>query len=462
MRVFRLFGLSIMKTKALSMLGALRNVWTPLIREPFAGAWQKNKSIQLEDTLSYWPVFRCVSVISSDIAKLRIDLTRETTDGIRVKITNADISPVLRKPNRYQTRIQFFESWLQSKLTRGNTYVLKVRSQGKITDLYVLEPSLVTPMVADNGEVFYELKTDRLSELPEDTVTVPASEIIHDRWNTLYHPLVGLSPIYAAATKAVTGLRIQNASSKFFEKGAMPSGVLSAPGTIPDETAKRLKDLWETGYSGDNAGKVAVLGDGLKFEQLTMTAEDSQLIEQLKWTAEAICGAFGVPLYMVMGTPPTYNNVQALTQQYYSQCLQILIESIEILLDEGFGLGERSGRRLSTMFDLDALLRMDTATQIKAEADAVGGGIKAPNEARKRLGLPPVKGGDTPYLQQQNYSLSALDERDRNDPFPSSQPTQQPPANDQQQQEDVQRALFEIVEGVEMELASATIHQAEL
>jgi HK97 family phage portal protein len=408
-----------MTTKALSMLGAVRNVWTPLIREPFAGAWQKNREIRLEDTLCYWPVFRCVSVISSDIAKLGLDLVQDTADGIRTKVIDRNVSPLLRKPNPWQTRIQFFESWLQSKLTRGNTYVLKGRDgQGNITALYVLEPSLVVPMVADNGEVFYDLKTDRLSGLRDTQVMVPASEIIHDRWNTLYHPLVGLSPIYAAGTKALTGLRIQNASSKFFEKGAMPGGVLTAPGAISDSTAERLKELWETGYSGDNAGKIAVLGDGLRFEKMTVSAEDSQLIEQLKWTAEAICGAFGVPVYMVMGTPPTYNNVQALTQQYYSQCLQILIESIELLLDEGLGLVEREGRRLSTMFDLDDLLRMDTATLIKAEAEAVGGGIKSPNEARRKIGLPPVEGGESPYLQQQNYSLAALARRDREEPPP--------------------------------------------
>jgi phage portal protein BeeE len=159
---------------------------------------------------------------------------------------------------------------------------------------------------------------------------------------------------------------------------------------------------------------------------MTVTAEDSQLIEQLKWTAEAICGAFGVPVYMVMGTAPTYNNVQSLTQQYYSQCLQILIESIELLLDEGLGIKTADGKRRGTRFNLDDLLRMDTSTQVISIRDAVGAGVMAPNEGRRKLNLEPATGGESPYLQQQNYSLAALAERDSDKPFEKPEPAPPP------------------------------------
>src|SRR5690606_8918055 len=118
---------------------------------------------------------------------------------------------------------------------------------------------------------------------------IPASEIIHDRWNTLYHPLVGLSPVYAVGINALAGRKIIANSAKFFANGAQPSGVLTALGAISDDTAARLKEHWETNYTGDKVGRVAVLGDGLKYEQMTMTATDAQLIEQLKWTAETVC-----------------------------------------------------------------------------------------------------------------------------------------------------------------------------
>ncbi|WP_082883500.1 phage portal protein [Caballeronia calidae] len=398
--------------------------WWPLIvREAFAGAWQQNFELRPETILAYHTVYACITLISADIGKLAMRLMK--MDGeVWIESTSAAFSPVLRKPNRYQNHIQFIENWIMSKLTRGNAYVLKERdNRGIVIALYVLDPNRVRPLVTEDGAVYYQLDLDTLAGInPGDygqQVVVPASEIIHDRMNCLFHPLCGTSPLFACALAARQGLAILNNSAAFFENGAEPGGILVAPGAISDETAKRLKDRWETNYGGANRGRIAVLGDNLKYEPLTMTAVDAQLIEQLKMTSEIVCSVFHVPGYMVgVGTAPTYNNIEALSQNYYSQCLQSLIESFELCMDEGLALPDV----YRTELDLDGLLRMDTATMVKTLTDGVGGGIVAPNEARKRLNMRPVKGGQTPYLQQQNYSLAALDERDRNQPFAKPDP----------------------------------------
>jgi HK97 family phage portal protein len=362
-------------------------------------------------------------------------------------VTNPAYSPVLRKPNHFQNRIQFMESWILSKLQRGNTIALKQRDgRGVVKALYVLDWTLVTPLVADDGSVYYQLNTDNLAGLPA-SVTVPAREVIHDRFNCFFHPLIGLSPIFAGRLAATQGLAIQNDSTLFFQNGAQPGGILTAPGAISDETAKRLKEHWDANYSGKNAGKVAVLGDGLKYEAMRAKAVDSQLIEQLKWSAEVVCSTYHVPPYKIgVGTMPTYNNIEALNIEYYSQCLQVLIEAAELCLDEGLGMGENIG----TEFDVDNLLRMDTTALINAEKEAVGAGIKSPNEARRRLDLKPVAGGNSPYLQQQNYSLEALARRDAQaDPFgtaPAREP--EPPANDNAMEAEARAALVEIYKGL--------------
>jgi phage portal protein BeeE len=89
---------------------------------------------------------------------------------------------------------------------------------------------------------------------------------------------------------------------------------------------------------------------------------------------------------------------------------------MEQCLDAGLAL-EPDQR---TEFDLDGLLRMDASALYEALGKAVGGGWMAPNEARERVNLPPVSGGATPYLQVQNYSLAALDRRDRAQGAPST------------------------------------------
>jgi hypothetical protein len=119
-----------------------------------------------------------------------------------------------------------------------------------------------------------------------------------------------------------------------------------------------------------------------------------------------------------------------LNQIYYSDCLQSLIEQFELCMDEGLGLDlKKDGKTMGVELDLEGLMRMDTATLVKTLKEGVSGGILSPNEARKKLDLPKAKGGDTPYLQQQNYSLAALDERDQNDPFakPAPAPAAPPP-----------------------------------
>ena len=228
------------------------------MREPFAGAWQRNVEVKINSVLTHSTVFACRSLISSDIAKCRMRLVQKDSEGIWHETDNPAFSPVLRKPNRYQTRIQFFESWVDSKLIHGNTYVLKERdARNVVIRMYVLDPMRITVLVAPDGSVWYEVRTDHLSGVSRETITFPASEIIHDRWNTIFHPLVGISPIQACGIAAMQGLRIQETSTHFFEGGANPSGILVAPTSIKPEDAARLKADWNAAYGagGHSQGK---------------------------------------------------------------------------------------------------------------------------------------------------------------------------------------------------------------
>ena len=133
------------------------------------------------------------------------------------------------------------------------------------------------------------------------------------------------------------------------------------------------------------------------------------MIEQLKWTAEVVCSTFHVPPYKLgIGNLPTNSNVQSLNVEYYSQCLQAHIESAELCLDEGLGIGEAFA--IGTEFDVDNLLRMDSSTQVDVVQKAKG--VLTLDEQRRRLDVGPVNGGDTIYLQQQDHSLAAIAARD--------------------------------------------------
>lgn len=422
----RIFGYDLLVKKAatvplppLSPSG--RDGWWPMVvREPVTGAWQLNQEIRPQSVLANPTVFACVTRIAQDIAKCGVDLVENTSPGVWTATTNPAYTPVLRTPNHYQTTQKFVEQWVVSKLIWGNTYVLKARDQrGVVNRLYVLNPSYVTVLIAPDGSVYYQLRKDELVGLgtaaaPID-VTVPASEIIHDRMVCLFHPLVGVSPLYAAALPAHQGLTILNASTQFFANGSNPGGLLIAPTAITAEQQQRLKTEFEQRFSGENMGRLAVLGNNLKYEPLGIPAGEAQLIEQMNKTEEEICAAFGLPMFLLNATNGApYANNELILQLYYAGALQSSMTNLEASLGAGLSLPMTLGIQL----DIDDLIWMDTATRTKAASDAVGSGTMTPNEARlKYFGLGPVVGGDTPYLQQQYYSLRALAARDAADPF---------------------------------------------
>ena len=132
------------------------------------------------------------------------------------------------------------------------------------------------------------------------------------------------------------------------------------------------------------------------------------MVDQLKWTAEVVCSTFHVPPYKIgVGAMPSYNNVQALNVEYYTQCLQSLIEEAELCLDEGLAMSDGIG----TEFDLDGLLRMDSVTQMDVLERSKN--VLTLDERRARLDRKPITGGGTVYMQEQDHSIEAIAARDK-------------------------------------------------
>lgn len=427
----KLFGLSITREKALeSVGGGFRSGWRSLIREPFTGAWQRNREEKRGDMVTYPTLYACLMRISTDIGKLPYSLRTRAPGGVWTEVANSAYDPVLRKPNGYQTPGQFRESWLLSKLTQGNTYVLKRRdNRGVVVDIYVLDPERVMPMVADSGAVFYQLQTDKLNSLPDDYpadhLIVPASEIIHDRCMTVHHPLIGVPPLAAAYWPALKNMKIMRNATDFFANNAQPGGLLTAPAGMTEADAELVKNYWTEQFAvgGAQYGKIAVIGADMKFTPFAMKSIDSQMIEQMRYGDEQICQPFGIPPFKVgIGTLPSGLGVDGLNQLYYADALQTHIEHMEALLDEGLGIS----RPLGVELDLDPLLRMDEAKRADVETKLVQGKIKTPDEGRARFNLAPTGGGDTLWGQNQDYPLGVLANRMEWDQ--AMQPPAPPPA----------------------------------
>jgi HK97 family phage portal protein len=432
------------KFKALSPVPQ-RGLWHRIV-EPFTGAWQRNISEDHGTLLAYPTLYACIMRIATDIGKLPFTLQEQDENGIWEARDNPAYGPVLRKPNHYQTAQQFRESWLLSKLIQGNTYALKRRdARGVVTALYILDPSRVLPMVSDSGQVFYKLSHDKLNTvqdgLSELELIVPAREIIHDRCVTLHHWLIGIPPLSAAYWPTIKNLRILKSATEFFGNNAQPGGILTAPAGMSEDDAKLVQAYWQDNYTGENAGRIAVIGADMKFTSFAMKGADSQLVEQMKYSDEQICAPFGIKPYKVgIGSPPGGWKSDDVNVEYYGDALSQHIEAMENLLDEGLKIE----RPLGIVVDTDPLWRMDEGKQADVQTKLVSGKIKTPDEGRAMFGLSPTAGGSTLWGQHQDYPLGVLATRnDLNAPPPPTPPKPDEPPPDEDQTDKLIAALWQ-------------------
>ena len=430
-------------------------------RETFSGEWQSSSrgavgGVVKKSPLAHSAVYTCINNITSDISKLPLRVMRpRESGGGREPHTEHPLTRVLEKPNGYQTSLQFLQHYVAAKLWTGNAYVLLFRdARGVVQTMHALDPLSVTPAVTEEGSVWYLVKADRLNRLKED-VYIPARDIIHDRAVTLFHPLIGVSPLYAAAVSASIGNSISANSDMFFSNMSRASGTLTAPGDIPPATAERLKKEWDGNYSGLGFGRVAVLGAGLEWKPLTMTAVDAQLIEQLRFTVEDIGRVYRVPSFMLGETKLTYRNSEQLSRYYFQGCLSYHIEALEQCFQQKFEMTKGS----EIEFDLSPLFRMETDLRYETHSKALTSGIKSINEVRAEEDLPPVKGGEEPRLQMQYVPLSMANgpvPGQSPAPAPTPTPTPTPEPADDDEGEDDDEVSEEYVAAVRARLLAAS------
>ena len=392
----------------LTLVGGGSGSWSPVVREPYTGAWQNNDPLTTDSALANPSVFGAVSRISQDISKIAPPLLLERDrNNFWTETSNPAYSPVLRRPNHYQTAQQFIEQWVINKVLWGNAYVLKYRDErGVVNALHLLDPARVKVLTAPDGSVYYELQSNELAGMPEQTqpIVIPARELIHDRWNCLYHPLCGISPLTAIGGAVAQAKAIQDNSTTFFAKGARPSGVLIAPTKLDPLSAARLK----TDAANFKSGEILIAELGMKYESVSTSAVDAAVIEQLGWTEEKICEVLGMPISILNSSKqPPYANAEASQLQYKSQCLEPHLVSIATCLGEGLDLPSY----LTIEFDDTLLTWMDTNSRTTAARNAIVAGM-SPNEVRNTFyKLAPVPGGELPFLQQQNFPVANLAER---------------------------------------------------
>jgi HK97 family phage portal protein len=293
----------------------------------------------------------------------------------------------------------------------GNAYIYGGRrnERNEVESLHILNSANTMPYVdPDYQEVFYSMGDNPMLGIFD--VMIPARDIMHIRLFAPRHPLVGVSPIENAAAAIASNAAISAHQAAFFNRMSRPSGVLSTEQKLNREQMLQLRKAWEEQSKQMNTGGIPILSSGIKWEQMSISSQDAQLVDAFNMSVVDIARAFRVPLPMIQhhDQGSTYNNVEQLIGHWLSGGLGFLLEHIELAFDKFFKLP----RREFTEFDTQALLRTDFAGKVEGYTKLVQGGLMTPNEARARVdGLPKVDNGDVPIVQQQMVPLGWQEEQ---------------------------------------------------
>ena len=365
----------------------------------FMGGSTAGKAVNERSAMQMTAVYACVRILSEAIAGLPLHLYEYGYDGSKEKAVEHPLYFLLHdEPNKEMTSFVFRETLMTHLLLWGNAYAQVIRNgKGEVIALYPLMPNRMEVNRTDKGQLYYQYTTSS-----DDAPTVEGSTAVLMPEDVLHIPglgfdgLVGYSPIAMAKNAIGLAIATEEYGAKFFANGAAPSGVLEHPGTIKDP--QRVRDAWMSQFSGSrNAGKVAVLEEGMKYTPISISPEQAQFLETRKFQINEIARIFRVPPHMVGDLEKSsFSNIEQQSLEFVKYTLDPWVIRWEQSLQRTLlSLEER--KRYYFKFNLEGLLRGDYASRMTGYATARQNGWMSANDIRELENLdriPAELGGD--------------------------------------------------------------------
>jgi HK97 family phage portal protein len=236
--------------------------------------------------------------------------------------------------------------------------------------------------------------------------TLPADKIFHVP-GLSFDGISGVTPIQASKETFGHALAAQEFSSRFFSGDATPNGTLEHPGQMSDKAYERFQKSIKEGQSGlKGHHRLMLLEEGMKYAKMSMSPEDSQLLDTTKYSANQICGLFGVPPHMVgLLDRATFTNIEHQGQEFLTNCIYPWTKKWEEAINLRLVM-EYERKKFYAEFVSDGYLRGDIAARTTYYSTALQNGWLSVNDIRRKENMNPVPGGDK-YFRQLN--LTALD-----------------------------------------------------
>lgn len=374
----------------------------------FMGGSTSGKRVNERSAMQMTAVYSCVRILSEAVAGLPLHLYRYTENGGKEKAVEHPLYFLLHdEPNPEMTSFVFRETLMTHLLLWGNAYAQIIRNgKGEILALYPLMPDRMTVDRDDKGRLYYEylVSNDDAPTMKGSTVRLQPSDVLHIP-GLGFDGLVGYSPIAMAKNAIGMAIACEEYGAKFFANGAQPSGVLEHPGTIKDPS--RVRESWTQTFGGSqNANKVAVLEEGMKYTPISISPEQAQFLETRKFQINEIARIFRVPPHMVGDLEKSsFSNIEQQSLEFVKYTLDPWVSRWEQgMVRSLLAAEEKKGYFIK--FNVDGLLRGDYQSRMNGYAIGRQNGWMSANDIRELENLdriPEELGGDL-YLINGNMT----------------------------------------------------------
>lgn len=330
-------------------------------------------------------VYACVAAISETVASLPLILYKRAVYDDRERATDHPLYRVLHDaPNEQQSALEFREMMQAAVLLRGNAYAeIRFGFDGQVRELLPLHNDSVTVIELDSGRLGYDV-TDtkgRVRRLVQE-------EVFHLRHRS-ENGRVGVSPIAAAREVLELALAEREHGNATFRNGTRLSGILQVPDAISTEVADRLRRQWDDSHSGAGKhGRTAVLGDGIKFQTVSMTLEDAEWIAARQFSVEEVARLFRVPPTVIGDLRHgNYSNSVEMNRAFVTMTLRRHLTAWEQAI--GRQLLTDAGRKMYfAEHSVEGLLRGDSLTRAQFYERGIADGWLDTDEVRRLENLP--------------------------------------------------------------------------
>ncbi len=377
------------------------------------GRTTSGKPVNERTAMQTTAVYACVRILAEAVASLPLHVYEYQDDGGKKLVHDHPLYYLLHdEPNPEMTSFVFRETLMSHLLIWGNAYAQIIRDgAGRVIGLYPLLPDKMDVQRDDRGNIYYvySRNSDENPMFKEyGDIRLKAEDVLHIP-GLGFDGLIGYSPIAMAKNAVGMTLACEEYGASFFANGANPGGVLEHPGVLKDPS--KVRESWNSVYRGvNNAHKIAVLEEGMKYQQIGIPPEEAQFLETRKFQINEIARLYRIPPHMVGDLDKSsFSNIEQQSLEFVKYTLDPWVIRWEQSLQRSLLLPGEKGKYFIKL-NVDGLLRGDYQSRMNGYAVGRQNGWFSANDIREMENMNPIPDEQGGNLYLINGAMTKLED----------------------------------------------------